>query len=51
MEAAGLPHAASHQIETAPTRMDACLRSGDLFALDPVPTAAVCYNDAVALGV
>lgn len=50
LEAAGLPVRDSHLLETAPTRMDACLRSGDLFALDPVPTAAVCYNDAVALG-
>ena len=37
-------------IETAPTRLDACDRSGALFEPAPAPTAAVCYNDAVALG-
>ena len=37
-------------IETAPTRLDACARTGELFASEPAPTAAVCYNDAVALG-
>lgn len=38
------------QIESAPTRMDAAARTGLLFVREPAPTAAVCYNDAVALG-
>ncbi len=38
-------------VESAPTRQDAAARSGALFedAVAP-PTAAVCYNDSVALG-
>ncbi|HOX70672.1 MAG: LacI family DNA-binding transcriptional regulator [Dokdonella sp.] len=38
------------RIETAPTRLEAARQAGALFASDPAPTAAVCYNDAVALG-
>ena len=38
------------RIETAPTRLEAARQVGALFARDPAPTAAVCYNDAVALG-
>ncbi len=37
-------------IETAPTRVEAARQAGALFVRDPAPTAAVCYNDAVALG-
>lgn len=37
-------------IETAPTRLEAARQVGALFTQDPAPTAAVCYNDAVALG-
>ena len=37
-------------IETAPTRLEASTLAESLCALDPAPTAAVCYNDAVALG-
>ena len=39
------------RIETAPTRIEAARQVGALFVRDPAPTAAVCYNDAVALGV
>jgi LacI family transcriptional regulator len=38
------------RIDTAPTRLEAARQCGALFASDPCPTAAVCYNDAVALG-
>jgi LacI family transcriptional regulator len=38
------------RIDTAPTRLEAARQAGALFASDPAPTAAVCYNDAVALG-
>ncbi|GAB2503196.1 LacI family DNA-binding transcriptional regulator [Pseudoxanthomonas sangjuensis] len=37
-------------IETAPTRIEANAHADALFADAPAPTAAVCYNDAVALG-
>lgn len=47
---AGISADPGWMIETAPTRLDACARTGALFALQPLPTAAVCYNDAVALG-
>ena len=51
MAAAGLRVAPDWVVETAPTRLDACTRTAAL--LDggaSAPTAAVCYNDAVALG-
>ncbi len=47
---AGIAPDPAWMIESAPTRLDACASSDVLFALDPLPTAAVCYNDAVALG-
>ncbi|MBB5359057.1 LacI family transcriptional regulator [Rhodanobacter sp. ANJX3] len=50
MQAAGLPVEPAWQIECAPTRLDAAHRTAALFAGDAAPTAAVCYNDAVALG-
>ncbi|MDB6163153.1 MAG: bacterial regulatory s, lacI family protein [Xanthomonadaceae bacterium] len=37
-------------VECAPTRLEAARQVGALFVRDPAPTAAVCYNDAVALG-
>jgi LacI family transcriptional regulator len=37
-------------IESAPTRVEAAWQVGALFVRDPAPTAVVCYNDAVALG-
>lgn len=37
-------------IECAPTRLQAAAQAGALFVCDPAPTAAVAYNDAVALG-
>ncbi|MGE8217233.1 MAG: substrate-binding domain-containing protein, partial [Stenotrophomonas maltophilia] len=37
-------------IESAPNRLEAAARTEELFARDPLPTAAVCYNDSVALG-
>jgi LacI family transcriptional regulator len=50
LAAAGLAPEPQWLIETAPTRMEAAAQAGALFARDPAPTAAVCYNDAVALG-
>ncbi|WP_266159397.1 LacI family DNA-binding transcriptional regulator [Dyella silvatica] len=50
MTAAGLTMASQWRVETAPTRLDAAHRCGELFTHEPAPTAAVCYNDAVALG-
>jgi len=47
---AGMPVQPAWLIETSPSRLDAAARTGELFALDAVPTAAVCYNDSVALG-
>jgi LacI family transcriptional regulator len=47
---AGLAIEPGPMIETAPTRLDAAAHSAALFAHAPAPTAAVCYNDAVALG-
>lgn len=48
LAAAGI--AGGPMVETAPTRLDACARTDALFADGAPPTAAVCYNDAVALG-
>ncbi|MBB3227601.1 LacI family transcriptional regulator [Luteibacter sp. Sphag1AF] len=50
MRDAGLPIDPSWLIESAPTRLEAARQTGALFLRDPTPTAAVCYNDAVALG-
>lgn len=38
------------RIDCAPTRLEAARRCNELFEYTPAPTAAVCYNDAVALG-
>ncbi|MEI7037580.1 LacI family DNA-binding transcriptional regulator [Fulvimonas yonginensis] len=50
MRAAGAAVAAHWRVECAPTRLDAAACVPALFAAVPAPTAAVCYNDAVALG-
>ncbi|WP_422506523.1 LacI family DNA-binding transcriptional regulator [Stenotrophomonas sp. GZD-301] len=50
MHEAGLETQAEWLIETSPSRLDAAARSGELFAAAAAPTAAVCYNDSVALG-
>jgi LacI family transcriptional regulator len=47
---AGIAAQPQWQIECAPTRLEAARQTGALFVRDPAPTAAVCYNDAVALG-
>jgi LacI family transcriptional regulator len=50
MQAAGLSTEATWQIECAPTRLEAAHHTRALFASSTMPSAAVCYNDAVALG-
>ena len=50
LAAAGITPDPGWMIESAPTRLDACARTEALFASMPAATAAVCYNDAVALG-
>ncbi|MEZ0472393.1 LacI family DNA-binding transcriptional regulator [Luteimonas salinilitoris] len=50
MAAAGLAPDPAWLIECAPTRLEAARHAGALFVRDPAPTAAICYNDAVALG-
>lgn len=50
MQVAGLRVEPHWRIECAPTRLDAVQQTHALFTSDPAPTAAVCYNDAVALG-
>jgi LacI family transcriptional regulator len=50
LAAAGIAPDPAWLIECAPTRLEAARQAGALFARDPAPTAAVCYNDAVALG-
>ena len=51
MQAAGLPVEPLWRVECVPTRLDAAHRTSALFTTSPAaPTAAVCYNDAVALG-
>lgn len=50
MQAAGLPIEPHWRVECAPSRVAAAAQCGALFFDAPVPTAAVCYNDAVALG-
>lgn len=47
---AGLTPDPQWLVECAPTRLEAARQVGSLFVRDPAPTAAVCYNDAVALG-
>ncbi len=50
LHAAGLAPDPAWMIETAPSRIAAARDAGALFARARRPTAAVCYNDAVALG-
>ena len=50
LAAAGIEAQPRWRIDTAPTRLEAAHLSGALFDGDLSPTAAVCYNDAVALG-
>jgi LacI family transcriptional regulator len=50
MAAAGIVPQPHWLIETAPTRLEAARQVAALFANEPAPTAAVAYNDAVALG-
>lgn len=50
LRAAGIAVDPHWMIETAPTRIEANAHADALFANAPAPTAAVCYNDAVALG-
>jgi LacI family transcriptional regulator len=50
MLAAGLEPQPRWLIECPPTRLEAARQVNALFSHDPAPTAAVCYNDAVALG-
>lgn len=51
LAAAGIAPEPQWLVECAPTRLEATRAVGALFVRDPAPTAAVCYNDAVALGV
>ena len=50
LAAAGIDPSPAWLVESAPTRLEAAAQTGALFVRDPAPTAAVCYNDAVALG-
>ena len=50
MKRAGLPVDPAWLIESAPNRLEAAARTGELFGDQAPPTAAVCYNDTVALG-
>lgn len=50
LAAAGIAPDPAWLIECAPTRQEAARQTPALFVRDPAPTAAVCYNDAVALG-
>jgi len=50
MRATGIEPEPGWLVETAPTRLDAAARTASLFTSKHAPTAAVCYNDAVALG-
>jgi LacI family transcriptional regulator len=48
--AAGIAIDPAWLVECVPTRLEAARHAGALFVRDPAPTAALCYNDAVALG-
>ncbi|GGD52981.1 LacI family DNA-binding transcriptional regulator [Pseudoxanthomonas indica] len=50
MEEAGLTVEPQWLIESAPNRLEAAACTGALFTQAQSPTAAVCYNDTVALG-
>jgi len=48
--AAGITLSEHWMFEMAPTRIAGNAEAGALFRLRPAPTAVVCYNDVVALG-
>ncbi|MCW4456251.1 LacI family DNA-binding transcriptional regulator [Flavobacterium sp. MXW15] len=50
MADAGLAVEQRWLVESAPNRLEAAARTGELFGDAVPPTAAVCYNDTVALG-
>jgi len=50
LAAAGIAPEPRWIVECAPTRLQAATAAAALFARDPAPTAAVTYNDGVALG-
>jgi LacI family transcriptional regulator, galactose operon repressor len=50
LAAAGIGIDPAWLVECIPTRLEAARHCGALFVRDPAPTAALCYNDAVALG-
>jgi LacI family transcriptional regulator len=50
MRSAGLSIETQWMVECIPNRLDAVAQSHQLFSGASAPTAAVCYNDAVALG-
>lgn len=50
LKEAGLKPRNEWLVESAPNRVDAAARTGALFAGKKHPSAAVCYNDSVALG-
>lgn len=50
MREAGIAIEPSWLVQSAPTRVQSARQCPALFVRDPAPTAAVCYNDAVALG-
>ena len=50
MAEAGLELREDWLVESAPNRVEAVARTAELFAGAGTPTAAVCYNDNVALG-
>ncbi len=50
LAAAGIAPEPGWIVECPPTRIQAATATAALFVRDPAPTAAVAYNDAVALG-
>lgn len=50
LDEAGIAPRPEWLVETAPNRVDAAARAGELFVEGARPSAAVCYNDSVALG-
>ncbi|MGZ5200089.1 MAG: LacI family DNA-binding transcriptional regulator [Telluria sp.] len=50
LAAAGIEPEPRWIVDSAPTRLEAARQVAALFLVDPAPTAAVAYNDSVALG-
>lgn len=50
LAAAGIELEPRWIVDSAPTRLEAARQVTALFSFDPAPTAAVAYNDSVALG-